>query len=238
MLALETATPAASVALLNDDQVVVEHHERSRRRHAESVVPTIEALLKEQGLKPADLGAVACGRGPGSFTGLRIGLSTAKGLVQALGLPLITVSTLDTLAAAVFFPDGLVAPLLDAKQGHIYVAFYEGIENMGSCVRPASGYLALRPAEVAAEAARLTAGREVTVCGDGAPLVREALAAAGVTVRELPPAFNYPRAGVLGRLALARLGRGVSGDPAAAEPLYVRRAAAELAREAEHGTCS
>lgn len=235
ILALETATPTASVALINDGQVVVEHNERSRRRHAESLVPTIESLLKEQGLTPQDLGAVACGRGPGSFTGLRIGLSTAKGLAQALGLPLITVSTLDILAAAAFFPGGLLAPLLDAKQGHIYVAFYE---KTWPFPQPLTGYLALRPPELAAEALRLAAGREVAVCGDGIALAREALEAAGVTVRELPTPFSYPRAGVLGMLAFAELAKGAVGDAAAAEPLYVRRAAAELAREAKHGSRS
>jgi len=235
ILALETATPTASVALVNDGQVVVEHNECSRRRHAESLVPTIESLLKEQGLTPQDLGAVACGRGPGSFTGLRIGLSTAKGLAQALGLPLITVSTLDILAAAAFFPGGLVAPLMDAKQGHIYVAFYE---KTWPSPHPLTGYLALRPPELASEALRLAAGREVAVCGDGVALAQEALRKAEVKVCELPPAFSYPRAGVLGVLAFAELARGVGGDAAAAEPLYVRRAAAELAREAKHGTRS
>lgn len=236
MLALETATPAASVALLRDGQVIVEHNERSRRRHAESLVPTIEALLEEQGLGAVDLGAVACGKGPGSFTGLRIGLSTAKGLAQALRLPLITVSTLDTLAAAAFFPGGLVAPLLDAKQGHIYAAFYEESGTGEACPRPRNGYLALRPAELAEEAQQLAAGRPVALCGDGVSLAREALSAAGVKFYELPLSFGYPRAGVLGKLALAQLAGGAQGDPAAAEPLYVRRAAAELAREAKHGS--
>jgi tRNA A37 threonylcarbamoyladenosine modification protein TsaB len=152
-----------------------------------------------------------------------------------LDLPLITISTLDILAAATFFPGSLVAPLMDAKQGHIYVAFYE--ETWPS-PRPLTGYLALRPPELASEALRLAAGREVAVCGDGVSLAREALNAAGVPVREMPPVFNYPRAGVLGMLAFVELAQGAAGDAAAAEPLYVRRAAAELAREAKHGTCS
>lgn len=236
MLALDTATPTLSVALLEDGRVVVEHNECSRRRHAESLVPVIDSLLKEQGLRPDKLGAIACGNGPGSFTGLRIGLSTAKGLAHAQGLQLICVSTLDILAAAVYFPGGLVVPLLDAKQGHIYAAFYA---DTGEPLKPLTGYVALPPQEVAREAARLAGGKEVAVCGDGVPICREDLAAAGVKVRELPNEFNYPRAGVLGRIAGARLQAGERGDPAAAEPLYVRRAAAELAREARENatTC-
>lgn len=235
ILALETATPAASVALLRDGEVVVEHNERSRRRHAESLVPVIDILLREQNLKPAELGAVACGIGPGSFTGLRIGLSTAKGLAQSLDLPLVTVSTLDILAAGVPCPDYLMVPLLDAKQGHIYAAFYRGDSPPPV---PLTGYLALKPDELAEKVKSLAGDGPVVVFGDGARLCRSAFFAQEVLLRELPVGFGFPRAGVLGRLAHLRLAQGEAGDPALAEPLYVRRAAAEIAREArERASC-
>lgn len=239
LLALETATPMLSVALLKNGEPVVEYNERSKRRHAQTVAPTIADLLQGQGLRPEDVGAVACGSGPGSFTGLRIGLSTAKGLAQALNIPLITVSTLDILAAAAIRPDTVTAPLLDAKQGHIYVAFYRN-SSPAPLLAPAplTEYLALKPPQVAAEAVRLTADKCLTVCGDGVALCREELIAAGLKVVELPSWYSMPRASILGRLAAQRLAAGESQNVATAQPLYVRRAAAELAREAKRNDCT
>lgn len=232
LVALETATPTLSVALLRDGEPVVEHNERSKRRHAETVAPTIAALLREQGLQPTDVGAVACGSGPGSFTGLRIGLSTAKGLAQSLAIPLITVSTLDVLAAAAVRPDLVTAPLLDARQRHIYVGFYGGGGQQAEDLQPLTGYLALQPEEVAAKAKKLAGATRLAVCGDGVSLCREDLTRAGVQLLELPSWYNVPRASILGRIAARRLAAGQIQDLAAAQPLYVRRAAAELAREA------
>jgi len=231
LVALETATPTLSVALLKDGNPVVEHNEQSKRRHAETVAPTIAALLGAMGLEPKDLGAVACGAGPGSFTGLRIGLSTAKGLAQSLNIPLVTVSTLDVLAAASVRPGFVTAPLLDAKQRHIYVAFYAG-HHRDDDVQPLSGYLALKPEQVAVQAKELTGGNRLAVCGDGATLCRDYFDLEGLAVLELPFWYNLPRASILGRLAARRLAAGQVQDVAAAQPLYVRRAAAELAREA------
>jgi len=232
LVALETATPTLSVALLKDGKPVAEHNEQSKRRHAVTLAPTIATLLSEQGLKPQDVGAVACGSGPGSFTGLRIGLSTAKGLAQSLNIPLVTVSTLDVLAAAAVRPDAFTAPLLDAKQGHIYVAFYAGSKEPLNC-RPLTGYLALRSEQVAAQAKELVGKNRLTVCGDGVFLCKEDLMATNLEVLELPSWQNVPRASILGQIAARRLAGGEVEDLAAVKPLYVRRAAAELAREAK-----
>ncbi|MGI6128959.1 MAG: tRNA (adenosine(37)-N6)-threonylcarbamoyltransferase complex dimerization subunit type 1 TsaB [bacterium] len=237
LLALETATPTLSVALIKDGEPVVEYNERSKRRHAQTVAPTIEALLHEQGLKAKDLDAVTCGSGPGSFTGLRIGLSTAKGLAQALDIALITVSTLDVLAAAAVRPDTIVAPLIDAKQNHIYVGFYNGCSQEAS-LTPLTGYLALKPPQVAAQAAKLAGDQPLMVCGDGVLLCHAGFTAAGLKVVELPPWYSAPRASILGKIAARRLEAGESHNIATAQPMYVRRAAAELAREAkENAIC-
>ena len=231
LVAIETATPTLSVALIENGELVAEYNERSKRRHAQTVAPTLAMLLKEQGLAAGDLDAIACGIGPGSFTGLRIGLATAKGLAHTLNIPFIGVSTLDVLAAAAIKKGATVAPLIDAKQDHIYCAFYDDDTNTANLI-PLTGYLALKPAEVGAQAAAITGGGPLIVCGDGVPLCRDALTAMSTDVMELPSLNSSPRASILGEIAFRRLKAGESHDIATTIPLYIRRSAAELAREA------
>ena len=94
-------------------------------RHGETLLPMISRFLEDFELKPADLDIIVCSRGPGSFTGLRIGMTTAKGLSEGTGVPLVSVDTLDALARGFAFFDGAVIPVIDARKGRLYGALYE-----------------------------------------------------------------------------------------------------------------
>lgn len=162
ILAFDTSGDQLTVALGTAREIVAARHEPAPRAHLSSLIPTIDTLLEEAGLAIRDVEYLAVGVGPGSFTGLRIGVATARGLAQAAGKPLIGVSSLDILAqSAAIEPTGadLIYPITDAKRGEVYTAVYE---NDG---RRLGEYRVTRPETLARELAGLE-GTAVLV-GDG-----------------------------------------------------------------------
>jgi len=195
VLAFDTATPLATSALLRDGEVL---GERSSR--AAAVLADADRLLREAGLSAADLDLLVVGTGPGSFTGIRVGLAAARGLALALGVPVAGVSTLDALAAGA--PTNAL-PVLDAQRREVFTL------REGAAV-------AVRPAELDLEPG-------VLLVGDGAVRYRPQLEAAGA---EIPPdhdLVHVPRARFHAQLA----GEPVDAD--LVEPIYVRLPDAEKA---------
>ena len=130
LLAIETATEACSVALIHGDEVIA-RSELAPRRHAELVLPMADALLAEAGLGRHALKAIAVGRGPGAFTGVRLGVSLAQGMALALDVPVITVSSLAALALEAPEDDAAILAVIDARMGEIYAASYRRDDNGG-----------------------------------------------------------------------------------------------------------
>lgn len=132
ILNIETATPVCSIALSDNNQILALRETSEKNSHSQVVAVFIDEMLKDCGLKPSDLDAVAVSKGPGSYTGLRIGVSTAKGICYALGKPLISVGTLKAMAlgmAQKFKNPGnlpvLFAPMIDARRMEVYTALYD-----------------------------------------------------------------------------------------------------------------
>jgi len=222
LLVLETATSRGSVALMAGDGCLAEFSLRSTLTHSRRLLGAIEFLLQESGVTWPDLDAVAVSLGPGSFTGLRIGLSTAKGLALATGVPLIGVPTLDGLAAQFTFTTPLICPLLDARKKEVYAAFFRCAD--GGLPRRESEYLVLPPDRLADMVAAPT-----IFIGDGAECYGDLLVRQLGDLALLPPAAIYlPRAAALGRLALARWRAGEFLEPGPAGPIYVRASEAEV----------
>lgn len=214
ILALDTATQLGTVALLEERSVgellvLADASASVDSRHGETLLPHLTDVLARGGLKPKDLTMIAVGIGPGSFTGVRVGLATAKGLALALKIPLVGISTLDVVAAGAGDHPSLLV-LLDAKKGEVFGAHYEHRLRVGE---PFHG----PPAKIEADA--------VTLVGAG---VRDPsfLVPDGATL--LDPALDTPSATVLGRLALAQLRRVGPSDLATLVPLYVRSADAVI----------
>lgn len=133
ILNIETATTVCSVSIARDGEVIAINEKNDGYSHSESLSPFIDEMLKEHGLKPTDLDAVAVSEGPGSYTGLRIGVSTAKGLCFALDIPLIAVSSLQAMAleAAEKHPNfDLYVPMIDARRMEVYTSFYNAENNI------------------------------------------------------------------------------------------------------------
>src|SRR5215470_19138995 len=146
-MAVETSTLAGGVALLDGERLVGEYLLDVRATHSERLMPTIDRVLADAGWKPGELDGLAVAVGPGSFTGLRIGLSAVKGLALALAIPIAAVPTLDAMAAALPFADLPVCPVIDARKGEVYASLYRWD---GTGMRREWDYLAVPPAALAA----------------------------------------------------------------------------------------
>jgi tRNA threonylcarbamoyladenosine biosynthesis protein TsaB len=214
LVAIDTSTAYASLALHDGFQVRVEHTWESPRRHTVELLPRLAAALEQLGLSPEHLNGVAVTRGPGSFTGLRVGLAVAKGLALARGLPLVGVPTPDVVAAAQGRSRQPLCVVLQAGRGHICVATY----------RWRGGEWHAR------EEPRLTTwsvlAEETTsptlFCGEVDPAGAEALATLGELAVLLPAATRLRRAGFLAEIAWRRLNRGETDDPTTLIPIYLQ----------------
>jgi tRNA threonylcarbamoyladenosine biosynthesis protein TsaB len=218
MLGLDAATPYTAVAVLRDDGALFEAAEppaaSGRPQHAQQLLSLSAALLREARQTWSDVGRVAVGVGPGSYTGLRIALATARGVARARGARLLGVSTLQALAEPLDRP---AMAVIDARRGEAFAALYgRGRELVAPCV--------LVPAALEELARDLPAG--VLAVGDGALRFRELLEGAGVEVAPAQSALHRVSAGAICRLA-------VSGNAAEAVPAYLRAADAELALAAK-----
>jgi tRNA threonylcarbamoyladenosine biosynthesis protein TsaB len=206
-----------------DQVILAEDAEAVSRSHVTSLPGLVERVLARAGLGVRDVEGLAVSIGPGSFTGLRIGLGLAKGLAFAGNLPLAAVSTLEALAeAAGAAPGQTVCAALDARKREVYGALFR-VDDDGS-LRRVGPDVALAPEALAA---RLPAG--AVLVGDASEAYPETLGP-GLVVR--PFATHHPRGGVVARLGARLLAAGEAVDVGTAEPLYVRPSEAELARNA------
>ncbi|MGH7301595.1 MAG: tRNA (adenosine(37)-N6)-threonylcarbamoyltransferase complex dimerization subunit type 1 TsaB, partial [Candidatus Rokuibacteriota bacterium] len=184
LLALETATLAGGAALLDDGRLVGESRLNIALTHSERLMAVVDRLLQDCGCDARSLDALAVSVGPGSFTGLRVGAATAKGLALALEVEVAPVPTLDALAATLPFANAPVCALLDARKGEVYCSLYRWA---GDAMERRWDYLALPPE---AAAARLEA--PVIVLGDGVAACRPYLSRLGAGVREAEPVHSLP----------------------------------------------
>ena len=227
MVAIETATETVGVAVRTATGVQAELTLTGRRRHVETLTPTLHHLLDQLQLVPADLGVVAVDIGPGLFTGLRVGVAAAKGLAQSLGIGVVGATSLDilTAGAAAAGLRGLVLACVDARRGEVFAAVHEvdtaGVIPAVASVRLGTGLFA--PADLASALGEF-AGEPVHAIGDGALRYADVL-------REIPgvdpeaPGLAFPPPAALLNLVRVRMDAGEAPvEPAAVVPLYMREA--------------
>jgi tRNA threonylcarbamoyladenosine biosynthesis protein TsaB len=215
-MAVETSTLVGGVALLEGERVIGEYLLDVRITHSERLMPAIDRLLRDASWTTASLEGLAVAVGPGSFTGLRIGLSTVKGLAWALGVPVAPVPTLDAMAASLPFAVHPVCPVLAARKNEVFASLYRWD---GIAMRREWEYLALAPEELAARLDEPT-----IVLGDAAPAIVSRHA------RVAPPHRRMPSAAAVGALGLARFRAGDVVSPGELSPFYLRPSEAELKR--------
>lgn len=222
LLAIENSGPCGSVALVSGNGCLAEYSLTSQKTHSKRLLATIDQLLRETDNSIFSIDAIAISLGPGSFTGLRIGLATVKGLCMAAEKPLIGVSTLDALAMQLPHQSRQVCAVLDARKKEIFAACYK-TDHDG---------LPRRTMEPAALSPETLAGRiteETLFIGDGIQLYGQFLAEKlGPLFKKISPVLFFPRAGAIAAVALHLYSRNEFLDPLSAAPLYIRASDAEI----------
>jgi tRNA threonylcarbamoyladenosine biosynthesis protein TsaB len=222
LLALETSGQCGSIALVTPERCLAEYSLNSPLTHSRRLLAGMQDLLNAAGFTLEDLDGLAVSIGPGSFTGLRIGLGTIKGLAMATCLPLITIPTLDGLAAQLPFATGHICPIIDARKKEVFAAIYQ--RQAGGELQRTTDYLAIAPARLAERIQAPT-----IFIGDGIlpyqELFQDKLGSKAIFA---PTALYFARAASIGMLALDRWQSQDCIDPHRAVPLYVRASEAEV----------
>jgi tRNA threonylcarbamoyladenosine biosynthesis protein TsaB len=223
VLGIETSTPQASVAIGSEQGVIASVLVSRGATHNEFLLPSIRFCLDQVGLGFRNLTGVAVGLGPGLYTGLRVGVSTAKALTQALAVPIIGMAGLDLLAYEVRYAPKTICVVLDARRSEVFDAFYRsspgGIQRMTNFRLEKPGQLAIGIA---------SRPEEVLLVGNGALLYREMFEELGSVVEMGTMSHSFPDARALVELALPRLLRDESDSLYELKPLYLRRSAKRI----------
>jgi tRNA threonylcarbamoyladenosine biosynthesis protein TsaB len=230
-LAIDTAGYAGGVAILDDYDVVGEISFANRRTHSHNLMISIERVMDMAGVKWGELGLLAISIGPGSFTGLRIGLSTVKGIAFAKDIPVCGVPTLDARALeARGGPGEIVCPVIDARKKQVFTASYM-TGSMSGALERISDYVVLEPEELSTILPEDTGC--VVLYGTGFEEYRERIIPClKVPWRTVPSCLSVARASSTGYIAVSRIMSGEPTDnPAMLVPLYIRPSEAELARQ-------
>lgn len=222
ILGIESASVTASVALLEDNRLLAEYTVNFKKTHSQTLLPMIDEIVSMTNTDLKDLDAIAISGGPGSFTGLRIGSATAKGLGLALGKPLLHVPTLDAMAYQCAGINGLICPIMDARREHVFTGVYS-FEDTFQVYEP----------QVHKNIHELIEGlnqkgQQVTFLGDGCAVYQEMIQSeATISVRFAPVHSNQPRAGAVAALGAVYYQQGYTQTAIEHVPEYLRVSQAE-----------
>lgn len=227
ILSVDSSGLVASVAVMDDSKVIAEYTVNNKITHSQTLIPMLDEVKKMINLDLNEIDAIAVAKGPGSFTGLRIGSATVKGLGLALNKPIIPVPTVDALAMNGWGYSGLVCPIMDARREQVYTGIYRFVDSELTVVE---AQCAIAVTELCDKLNEL--GENVLILGDGVPVYKE-------TIRNLlkvkydfaPSHMNAQRAGALGVLAIEYYKNGITESADEHKPDYLRVSQAERERK-------
>ena len=227
LLVLDSSGLVASVALLEDERLIAEYTTGNKLTHSQTLLPMLDEIIRRTTFDMEDVDAIAVAMGPGSFTGLRIGAATAKGLGLALDKPVIPVPTVDGLAYQLFGVSSLICPMMDARRKQVYTGFYRFHGDQMEVVKEQCAQSVQDTLE------QLKAyGEPVIFLGDGVPVYRKEIEEAmGADAVFAPAHANRQRAGAVGALAEVYYRKGIWQRADAFAPEYLRKSQAERERE-------
>ncbi len=230
LLGIESSSLVASAAVVTDDQLTAEYTVNFKKTHSQTLLPMIDQIVRMLDLDLSTIDAIAVAGGPGSFTGLRIGSSTAKGLGLAIKKPLIHVPTVDAMAYNLWGSDGLICPIMDARRSQVYTGLYHmrhGIE----VVKP---QCAMGMEELIQCLEDI--GEPVIFLGDGVAANRGMIEEKMKVAYEFAPSsHNRQRAATVAALGMEYYKKGMTVEAAEFVPDYLRKSQAEREMEAKNG---
>lgn len=238
VLAIDSSGLTASVAVVEDSRTIAEYTVDYKKTHSQTLLPMIDEVAKMTELELSDIDAIAVSGGPGSFTGLRIGSATAKGLGLALDKPLIHVPTVDGLAYQVYGCGDIICPIMDARRNQVYTGIYTFSAKAGKKegtreVEPVFQVLRMQMAIAVEDLIRRlnNYNRPVVFLGDGVPVYREMLSAGLKVPYSFAPSYmNRQRAAVIGALGIRYYKAGKYETAMEHQPEYLRQSQAERER--------
>lgn len=228
ILGIDSSGMVASVAIVSDDVVIAEYTMNHKKTHSETLLPMIDEIVKTSEMKLEDLDAIAIASGPGSFTGLRIGAATAKGLALAIDKPIVPVKTCEGLAYNMWGADGLVCPIIDARRNQVYTGLYQVQGNVEVVMEQT-------PMDIHELIEYINkAAHTVTFLGDGVPIYEETIwLETKVPCKMAPANMNRQRGASIAAYGttLYKEGKYINADDFA--PDYLRKSQAERVRDGE-----
>lgn len=234
ILGIDTSSEIGALALVDDNGILGEVNLRLVHRHSEELLSNLEFLLAQTGKEINDLEGLSVTTGPGSFTGLRIGLTTAKSIAQVLEIPIVGVSSLDVLAYNLFITDGWLVPLIDARRNRVYTAIYQGwsADIKGQKI---SADKAVEISELIEELGSIDPEGVFYFSGNGSVQYQSILQESGLDIKLASIDKNIVRGGVVAVLGQYYLSRGKEDNYLEILPDYLKRPQAEINWQKIHG---
>jgi tRNA threonylcarbamoyladenosine biosynthesis protein TsaB len=226
LLAIDSSGLVATVAIVTEETMLAEYTVNYKKTHSQTLLPMLNEIVKMVELDLSEIDAIAVAAGPGSFTGLRIGSATAKGLGLALNKPIISIPTLDGLAYNLYGTDKLICPMMDARRNQVYTGLYEFNGNEFHNIKKQS---AMAVEDILDEVNSL--GREVIFLGDGTAVYQGIIEEkTSVSYAFAPVHLNRQRAGAIGALGILYYEKNEIETAMQHEPVYLRLSQAERER--------
>lgn len=226
-LVLDSSGMVASVAIMTEEAIIGEYTMNHKKTHSQTLLPMLDEVVKMTETDLSDIDAIAIAGGPGSFTGLRIGSATAKGLGMALDKPIVSVPTIDAMAYNLYETDKIICPIMDARRNQVYTGTYEWKDGSFVVIEEQCA----RSIDETIEAMN-DLGREVIFLGDAVPLHKERIMnGAQVPVAFAPAHLSRQRAGAVGSLAMEYYKAGKMESAREHGPDYLKKSQAERERE-------
>ena len=233
ILGIESAALVASVAIIDENVTIAEYTTNFKQTHSETLLPMLNEIVKMTGVDLKELSAIAISGGPGSFTGLRIGAASAKGLGLALNLPLIHVPTLDAMALNIYSSNALIVPIMDARRNQVYTGIYKNAGKF-EVIRESMAISIDELLDILRETDKEEKIERIVFLGDGVPVFREYIDENFEVAHDFAPAnLNRQRASNIAMLGMEMFKEGKTMVSDDMRPEYLRKSQAERERNVD-----